>query len=378
MSQKSLILIVDDHPHNLQVLGNILKKEGYSPALTQNGVQALEFVKKKQPYLILLDIMMPEMSGLEVCRKLKQSPATKDIPVIFLTAKTETEDIVEGLELGAVDYVTKPFNHRELMARINTHIELKTAKQLIVLQKEQLKQTVEELKQANATKDKLFSIITHDLKNLFNALLGFSEELVNNNNLDTEGRQDIQVIQQTSKQGYKLLKNLLEWAKSQTGKTAFQPTELNLKAVVAVIIDFTMNNAQSKNITILSDILETTLVFADENMLNTVLKNLLSNAIKFTPANGTVAISCEEKDTEVEISISDTGIGIKPEDIDKLFKIDVSHTTIGTGKEEGTGLGLILCKELVEKNGGSIWVEGEEGKGSRFYIRLPSQQKEWL
>lgn len=378
MSQKSLILIVDDHPHNLQVLGNILKKEGYSPALTQNGVQALEFVKKKQPYLILLDIMMPEMSGLEVCRKLKQSPATKDIPVIFLTAKTETEDIVEGLELGAVDYVTKPFNHRELMARINTHIELKTAKQLIVLQKEQLKQTVEELKQANATKDKLFSIITHDLKNLFNALLGFSEELVNNNNLDTEGRQDIQVIQQTSKQGYKLLKNLLEWAKSQTGKTAFQPTELNLKAVVAVIIDFTMNNAQSKNITILSDILETTLVFADENMLNTVLKNLLSNAIKFTPANGTVAISCEEKDTEVEISISDTGIGIKPEDIDKLFKIDVSHTTIGTGKEEGTGLGLILCKELVEKNGGSIWVEGEEGKGSRFYIRLTSQQKELL
>ncbi|RKZ72771.1 MAG: hybrid sensor histidine kinase/response regulator [Candidatus Parabeggiatoa sp. nov. 1] len=378
MSQKSLILIVDDHPHNLQVLGNILKKEGYSPALTQNGVQALEFVKKKQPYLILLDIMMPEMSGLEVCRKLKQSPATKDIPVIFLTAKTETEDIVEGLELGAVDYVTKPFNHRELMARINTHIELKTAKQLIVLQKEQLKQTVEELKQANATKDKLFSIITHDLKNLFNALLGFSEELVNNNNLDTEGRQDIQVIQQTSKQGYKLLKNLLEWAKSQTGKTAFQPTTFNLKAIVAINIELLTNNAQSKNITILSDILETTLVFADENMLNTVLKNLLSNAIKFTPANGTVAISCEEKDTEVEISISDTGIGIKPEDIDKLFKIDVSHTTIGTGKEEGTGLGLILCKELVEKNGGSIWVEGEEGKGSRFYIRLPSQQKEWL
>jgi signal transduction histidine kinase len=377
MSQKSLILIVDDHPHNLQVLGNILKKEGYSPALAQNGVQALDFVKKKLPDLILLDIMMPKMDGFEVCRQLKQEPATKDIPVIFLTAKTEKEDVIEGLKLGAVDYVTKPFNHRELMARLNTHLELKAAKQLIVLQKEQLNKKVEELKQTNATKDKLFSIISHDLINLFNALLGFSEELLINDNLDPEGRKDIQVIQQSSKQGYNLLKNLLEWAKSQTGKTAFQPTKVNLKAIVAINIEFLRNNAESKNITILSDILETS-VFADENMLDTVLKNLLSNAIKFTPANGTVAISSEEKDTEVEISISDTGIGIKPEDIDKLFKIEVSHTTIGTGKEKGTGLGLILCKELVEKNGGSIWVECEEGKGSRFYIRLPSQEKKWI
>jgi signal transduction histidine kinase len=146
-----------------------------------------------------------------------------------------------------------------------------------------------------------------------------------------------------------------------------------LKTLVADNLELSSTNAKAKNLTLVSSISDTTTVFADKNMLDTVIRNLVSNAIKFTPVNGKVEILSEEKDGEVEITISDTGVGISPEDIEKLFRVDISHTTIGTGEEKGTGLGLILCKEFVEKNGGRIWVESEVGKGSQFHIRLPSE-----
>jgi signal transduction histidine kinase len=365
MSDKKLILAVDDSPPNLKVLGNILKENGLSPALVSNGIKALSSVKKRLPDLILLDVMMPDMDGFEVCKQLKQDAATKDIPVIFLTAKTEKEDVIGGLELGAVDYVTKPFNSNELMTRVNTHLELKAAK--------------EELKQALATKDKFFSIIAHDLINPFSALLGLSSLLATQNNqLSADEKEEfIQDILRTSNQGYNLLKNLLDWSRAQTGRIQMTPTTLSLQDIVYRSMALLDNNAKAKNIDIFSSI-DTTLVFADEYMLDTVIRNLLSNAIKFTPADGNVEISAKEEGPEVEISISDTGVGIKQQDIDKLFQIDVSHSTVGTAKEEGTGLGLILCKEFVEKNGGTIRVESEEGKGSRFYIRLPSSSEEDL
>ncbi|MDM8559967.1 hybrid sensor histidine kinase/response regulator [Candidatus Parabeggiatoa sp. HSG14] len=371
MNKQSLILVVDDNLQNLKVLGNTLIENGLNPAIAKSGASALAFVKKKLPELILLDVMMPEIDGFEVCKRLKQDIATKDIPIIFLTAKTEIEDIIDGFELGAVDYVTKPFNTKELMTRINTHLELKAARDTIFLQKE-------ELKHANATKDKFFSIISHDLGNLFNTLIGFSSLLTTQNkNLSTAQKEDfLQRMLNASNKGYNLLKNLLEWSRVQTGHIVSKPTALNLQEIVADNIDLSRNHAYSKGIELSSSISETTIVFADRNMLDTVIRNLLSNAIKFTPAGGRVEITSQGKNTEEEIvvSISDTGVGIIPQDIEKLFRIDVSHTTIGTGEEKGTGLGLILCKEFVEKNGGTIWVESEVGKGSQFYIRLPVQQ----
>ncbi len=371
MNNKSLVLLVDDNPYNLQVLGSMLKEHGCHLAFAQNGVGALEFVKKKLPDLILLDIMMPDMDGFEVCQKLKQNVATQDIPIIFLTAKTGKEEVIEGLELGAVDYVTKPFHIKELITRVTTHLELKAAKDLIILQKEELNQTVKKLKQANATKDKFFSIISHDLKNLFNALIGLSG-LVADKRIETEKRDSfVKVLQQTSEKGHNLLVNLLTWSRSQTGKIEFKQAEFNLKDIAADHAEFSRTLASAKKINIFSDIEETTTVFADKNMLDTVFRNLLSNAIKFTPANGSIKISSKQEGDFVEISISDTGIGMQPEDIEKLFRIDVDHKTIGTSDEKGTGLGLILCKEFVEKNGGAIWVESEEGKGSQFYIILP-------
>jgi len=339
MSKKPLILVVDDNQQNLKVLGNILLENGYSPAVAPNGAKALDFVKRKVPDLILRDIMMPDMNGFEVCQKLKQDAALSEIPIIFLTAKTEKEDIIQGLELGAVDYVTKPFNKKELMTRVNTHIELKTTK-------ETLNQKRAELKQANATKDKFFSIIAHDLANIFNASLGSSTVLIAPDEPidDSERKYFLALIHQSLEKGYTLLRNLLDWSRTQTGRIQVTAVTLNLKDVVDRNLALLENNARTKQINLFSSVLETTSVFADEDMLETIIRNLLSNAIKFTPTNGQVEIFSKTEENVIEISISDTGVGITPQDIDKLFRIEVSHTTIGTGEEKGTGLGLILCQ----------------------------------
>jgi CheY-like chemotaxis protein len=235
-------------------------------------------LKDENIHLILLDIMMPDMSGFKVCEKLKQDASTKDIPVIFLTAHTETENVIKGFQLGAVDYVTKPFRDKELITRVETHLKLKATE-------EQLREKLEELKEANATKDKFFSIIAHDLKNMFNGLVGLSSILTSHQVSANKNETFLQLIQQTSENGFDLLENLLEWSRMQTGKIKAQPRTLHLEVIVNHNIELLVNQAKQKNINMVSHV-EKTEVFADEYMLNTVFRNLLSNAVKFTPANG--------------------------------------------------------------------------------------------
>ncbi|MDM8559348.1 hybrid sensor histidine kinase/response regulator [Candidatus Parabeggiatoa sp. HSG14] len=365
MKKKQAILIVDDNPENLAVLGSIVAENGYTPRFAPNGAMALVSVKKKRPDLILLDIMMPDMDGFEVCRRLKQDATLADIPIIFLTAKTEKDDVIAGLELGAVDYVTKPFNQKELTTRVNTHLEFQATK-------EELREALAAKEEALATKNKFFSIIAHDLANIFCGSIGLSNILSKQSEQNEASETDklLGLIQHNLNKGYGLLRNLLDWSRSQTGKINVTPDILKIKTVVDQNISLLKNNATAKDIK-LSSTVGSTLVFADEQMLNTIIRNLLSNAIKFTPVNGKIEVSSQEEGNMIEVSILDTGVGIKPQNIDKLFRIDVSHSTRGTAKEEGTGLGLILCKEFVEKNGGTIGVESEVEKGSRFYIRLP-------
>jgi signal transduction histidine kinase len=362
LEKKSLILIVDDMPENCKLLGNLLKEHGYNPAVAPNGQRALDFVKNKKPDLILLDVMMPELDGFQVCKRLKQDVSTKEIPIIFLTAKVEKNDIIQGLELGAVDYVDKPFNEKELITRVNTHIALKTTR-------DQLQKTVEALQESNATQNKLFSLISQDLGNIFSGLIGLADLLSNKNDGNKEFL--VNILQQSTQRGYNLLKNLLDWSKLHTGKIKPTLEVLCLKEIVDKNMMLLAHQAQKKNITLFSFVDKTVSVFADGNMINTVIRNLLSNAIKFTPENGKVEISAKREGDLIEILVSDTGVGIKQGDIGKLFKVDVSHSTIGTAEEQGTGLGLILCKDFVESNGGDIWVESELGKGSRFYFSLP-------
>jgi two-component system, sensor histidine kinase and response regulator len=361
--EKNRILIVDDQPNNLKVISSILSKQ-YKLFVANSGEKALKILEVEMPDLILLDVMMPNMDGYQVCEILKQDERTKDIPIIFLTAKNELEDIVKGFDLGAVDYITKPFKIREVEVRIKNHIRLENAKI--------------ELRDLNAEKDKFFSIIAHDLKSPFGALIGMLELMSKNFEIFTE-----EELKETSKelyssaQGvYKLLENLLEWSRIQRKTISFNPVHSNIYLIANNIVQILNMQAKNKSILLVNELPENLTAYSDENMVSTILRNLVSNAIKFTRPQGQVRITSEVKDGYVCISVTDNGIGMKEDDMSKLFRIDVHHTTKGTSDEKGTGLGLILCKEFVEINGGQISLESKQGEGTTFTFSLPLRKAE--
>ncbi|RKZ75747.1 MAG: hybrid sensor histidine kinase/response regulator [Gammaproteobacteria bacterium] len=367
MKKKQTVLIVDDNPKNLSFLGSFVAENGYLSGFAVNGTEALDYTKEKCPDLILLDIMMPDIDGFEVCRRLKQDAKLADVPIIFLTAKTEKEDVIAGLELGAVDYVTKPFNKKELITRVNTHLELQAAK-------DDLREALAAKDEALATRNKLFSVIGHDLSSIFSGLLGIAELLTEEERqADDVGTKKnwLQMLMQTANNGYDLLMNLLNWSKSQTGRLQVNPTKVILQYLMIRNVKSQYDKANCKKIGIVADVDENLSVFVDVNLLDIVLRNLISNAIKFTKPSGTIQVTAKQIEGNlVEISVSDTGIGIKPENINKLFQVNIA-STYGTDNEKGNGLGLVLCKEFIEKCGGTIGVESEVGVGSRFYVRLP-------
>ena len=370
---KYTVLIVDDMPENIQVISGILYQRGVNIAIAQSGREALKIVAKKAPDLILLDVMMPEMDGFTVCKHLKDNPETRQIPIIFLTARTQPDDVVNGFECGAVDYITKPFNPAELLSRVFTHLELKRARDIITDQNNQLAERNQALNEVNASKDKFFSIIAHDLRNPFNTLLSLTALLkdeLSHYTIDDIERY-VQRIYQVSERSYALLENLLEWSRSQTDRIQYVPQKAYLKILANESLRVIKPHAHSKNIAISVNIPGDMALYADVKMLSTIIRNLSSNAIKFTPSGGTVTIEGKYSDENVELCVRDTGMGIKPEYLDQLFRIDVHHSTHGTDEEKGSGLGLILCKEFVEKHGGSIHVESEFGAGSVFTVTLP-------
>jgi len=371
---QSNVLIVDDVAENIQVLGNILDEHDIEFSYATSGKEALEAVAFNKPNLLLLDINMPEMSGFEVCKKLKKDPETKEIPIIFLTARIEQEDIIKGLTIGAVDYVTKPFNPKELLSRVNTHLELSNSRKIIDTQNDQLRKTNADLKEVITTKDKFFSIIAHDLKTPFNTLLGFSELLLKeyDNRDPEENKEIITHIFNSAVHGFDLLNNLLEWSRSQTGRIEFEPQDFSLTDLIRQNILSISDAAFKKNIEVQNEITEYILAFGDRRMINTVVRNMISNALKFTEPGGKIVLSYKKESEFIEVTVSDTGVGIKEKNISKLFRLEESISTPGTDKEQGTGLGLILCKEFVEKNKGKIWVESEYGKGSKFKFTIPA------
>ncbi|WP_372948157.1 ATP-binding protein [Mariniphaga sp.] len=235
-----------------------------------------------------------------------------------------------------------------------------------------LKESEARLSEMNATKDKFFSIIAHDLKSPFNSILGFSELLAEQvQKGDYNGIEKYaSVIQHSSGRAMELLTNLLEWARSQTGRMEFQPEFFELNVLVKEVLALLENVAQQKSITIINNLPGILPVFADRKMVGTILRNLISNGIKFTHRGGEIRISSQENDGKMVVSVSDSGVGISREVLEKLFRIEENYTTAGTKNEKGTGLGLLLCKEFVEMHGGKIWVESEVGNGSTFRFSL--------
>lgn len=366
--QDAKILIVDDEPTNLRVLYNLLKQYPFRLFTVQNSLSVIELIEKEIPDLILLDIMMPGINGFDLCRQIKAREEFKDISIIFISALNDIPNIVKGFELGAVDYIPKPFQNEEVLARLNNHLTIQ-------YQAKRLREKNEELMELNSMKNKFFSIIAHDVKNPFTSILGISEMLKEEfDNLETsQVKEMLYYLYTSSKRCFKLLENLLQWANSQLNNIVISPSKQNLLEHVKSIVENFQLQAEQKKIKIHLNIEPSLFYYADKNLIDAVLRNLVNNAIKFTPENGSVEISARSLNEKVEIKVKDTGIGIPNEIKEKLFKIGAKVSRLGTKKEEGTGLGLILSYEFIKKSNGSIRVESEIGKGSEFIIELPCQ-----
>ena len=400
-TEKSTILVVDDNVTNLNILLDYLNELSYKVLIAANGEQALQQLQHIHPDVILLDVMMPGIDGFETCLRLKANSETRDIPVIFMTALTDTVDKVRGFAVGGVDYITKPFQHEEVLARLKAHVTIRKLQQELQQKNHDLEEYADilakkndelasknaeldekntQLKALNADKDLFFSIIAHDLRNPISALRELPQIIIEN--LDTYNQDDlrrmISLQRDAAKNLFELLENLLTWSRIQRGSIDYQPQPINIQEFVDRNIALLSANAFSKKMTLTNAITASAAVYVDYKMIDTVLRNLLSNAIKFTSEGGTIRVTAAEEERHIRVAITDNGIGIGEKYLPKLFRIEEQYRRTGTANERGTGLGLILCKEFVERNGGRIWVESQEGKGSTFTFTLPKFSKEML
>lgn len=361
------ILIVDDVMSNVLLLKVLLTNEKFAIATASNGRQALEQVEKENPDLVLLDVMMPDMSGFEVAQHLKSNPNTADIPIIFLTALNSTADIVKGFQVGANDFISKPFNKEELIIRVTHQISLVAAKRLILSKTEELQRTI-------AGRDKLYSVIAHDLRSPMGSIKMVLNMLILNlpsEKIGAEMYELLTMANQTTEDVFSLLDNLLKWTKSQIGKLNVVYQDVDLVEVTDGVIEIFSMVASLKKIRIREMKPEKMMVNADIDMLKTVVRNLLSNAIKFSKENSEVLVKMEEVDGMAVVSVQDYGCGISEEGQKKLLHTDTYFSTFGTNNEEGSGLGLLLCKDFVVKNGGKLWFTSKEGEGSIFSFSIP-------
>ena len=361
------ILIVDDVMSNVLLLKVLLTNEKFAIATASNGRQALEQLENEKPDLVLLDVMMPDMSGFEVAQHLKSNPNTADIPIIFLTALNSTADIVKGFQVGANDFISKPFNKEELIIRVTHQISLVAAKRLILSKTEELQRTI-------AGRDKLYSVIAHDLRSPMGSIKMVLNMLILNlpsEKIGAEMYELLTMANQTTEDVFSLLDNLLKWTKSQIGKLNVVYQDVDLVEVTDGVIEIFSMVASLKKIRIREMKPEKMMVNADIDMLKTVVRNLLSNAIKFSKENSEVLVKMEEVDGMAVVSVQDYGCGISEEGQKKLLHTDTHFSTFGTNNEEGSGLGLLLCKDFVVKNGGKLWFTSKEGEGSIFSFSIP-------
>lgn len=358
-TNEKIILIIDDNPMNLLLTSKILEGFGYQTRTAESGIEGLDKIEKEMPSLILLDISMPEMDGYEVCEEIKKHEKWNEIPIIFLTANTLTEDLVKGFEKGGVDYITKPFKSEELYVRVKTHLDLFESRN--------------EILKMNRQRDKLYSIIAHDIRSPLSGILqtidaieqGFFDPTSN------DFREIIHHLKERTRETSTLLTSLLQWSRVKSDKFEMHPTESNVYVIVSSCIQLLNANAENKNINIHFDSDEDAVAWCDEVSIHTVIRNLISNAIKFTNSNGSIWIRTKRDDCKLRIEIVDTGVGMAEETIKKIFDKNEHFTSTGTNNEQGTGLGLMIVKEFVEKNNGVLKVESVIGKGSTFVIELP-------
>ena len=360
------ILIVDDVVSNVLLLKILLTNEKYQVCTANCGNMAIEQAKAEKPDLILLDVMMPDITGFDAAQILKKDPETAHIPIIFLTALNNPSDLVHGFQVGANDFLTKPFNKEELVVRVFHQIKLVAATRIIERQNAELRATI-------GNRDKMYSVIAHDLRSPMASIRMVLNLVVASTSPDLVGSELFELLDKANRESeevHDLLDNLLKWTKSQTGRLNVVLQDLDLNDIVPGVVDIFEMIAQTKHIKLVyKGSNSPVVVTADNDMLKTVVRNFMSNAIKFSPENASIEISLSTEGDNAKVSVRDHGVGIAPERLSTIF--NKGETTYGTGGEEGSGLGLQLCQDFASKIGGSCTVESVLDQGSTFSILVP-------
>lgn len=425
------ILIVDDSPAHLSLLKYFLEGHNYKVISALGAIEALALIEEITPSLIITDVVMPQMNGYEFCKHIKSNKSTKDVPVILLTVLSNSDDIMNGLACGADNFISKPYSEKYLISLVEKTIEKNEEKQLsnpeislevslnggtqiisvdpakiltliisayesaimknseltfaqseLRMMNNHLGELVEkrtaELSKINSEKDKFFSIIAHDLRSPFQGLMGMTEVFAKD--AGHFNRSEIieisKGINESATNIYKLVENLLDWAQMQKGAISFTPEILNLYDIACREVDLINERASHKGISVSNRIPIDIKVLADEKMITSVIRNLLSNAVKFTTRGEQIILDAKHSENNlIEVSVTDNGVGMSQELSKKLFKLDEKVGRYGTDGQKSTGLGLMLCKEFVEKNNGTIWFTSEELKGTTFYFTLPGDSR---
>ena len=364
------ILIVDDVVSNVLLLKILLSNEKFQVCTANNGTTCIEIAKKEHPDLILLDVMMPDISGFDTAVILKKDEETKEIPIIFLTALNTPADLVHGFKVGASDFLTKPFNKEELVMRVMQQISLVAAKRIIEQQNAELRATL-------SNRDKMYSVIAHDLRSPMASIRMVLNLVVASTSPELVGPELYELLDKANKESedvHDLLDNLLKWTKSQTARLNVVIQDLDLNDIIPGVVDIFEMIAQTKRIKLNLQMSDSPLVVtADNDMLKTVVRNFLSNAIKFSPEDSSIEIIMTKEAEFAKVSVKDHGVGIAPDRLGSIFH--KGETTYGTGGEEGSGLGLQLCQDFARKIGGDCMVESVVGEGSTFSVLIPLKKE---
>jgi len=362
------LMVVDDNPVNLQLLFESLGTAGYRILVCEDGETSVQQAKAAQPDLILMDVLLPGMNGYDSCRAIRSQDETSDIPIIFLTALTQTSDKLEGFEAGGVDYLTKPLQLREVLARVSTHLSLRSLRR-------KLEERNQELKRRDERRERLFSIIAHDLKSPMATFISATRLLAEFEPGDESYPEVVQTLKARANRLDRQISELLGWGEYQISEGRLSPQYIDLSQLILEIVDETEPETSIKQLDVTCTLPESVMVVVDPTAIRTVVSNILGNAIKFTPEGGTLRVSLDRKEDVATISVQDSGIGMSSAQASKLFTRSANPHRPGTKGEGGSGLGLILASEIAELMGGRIEVTSEQGDGTTCTLVMPVDEE---
>jgi len=376
---QSRVMIVDDTPANLGILEDILRIRNYDVASFPSGALALRAAAKYPPDLILLDIMMPEMDGFEVCRRLKADMALRDIPVIFISALDDTENKVKAFLEGGLDYVTKPFQAEEVLARVKTHLFLRHQQLEISAQKQRLLQSLEQLQELEKQRDMLVHMMVHDMRSPLTGII-LAAEIVETNirqSGENENLEDIDSILSSSQRLREMVTTLLDISRMESNNILLSLEQCDLHEVIGRSVSSLGAIVRNAGL-VYKPSEKPVAAFCDTRITQRVIENLLANAAKYSGQGRSIRLNLTEIEDEIRISVHDSGPGIPAEYHKMIFDKFAQVPMNQKYSRHSTGLGLAFCKIAVEAQGGRIGVESEVGKGSTFWLTLPRDGKKQL